>query len=300
VELFLEAYEDSHQDGKLTKPFPGVCLPGFTFQGAENPALRKLLGMEKTSGIMITNVDKNSCASGHLKVNDVVVSIDGHSLGFDGTYRFRGDDRLIFTHLISSKSVGDPIKYNILRDGKKMEIVFKAGVVRPSIGLFHNRDVQPEYYMCGGIVFIPMSLPLIRELGGLNQKLSSRMYERRVKGSLDDEIIVACKFLPHDVNFGYTAPAVPLQSVNGVDVKSMKHLVHLVEETYKSGKDKYLDFIFGEYDTRSRIILDTKTCMRSNVEIMKRYQVPKRISPGLEKKLGDETKIMPLLGDDDE
>ena len=65
------------------------------------------------TGIMITNVDKNSCAHGHLKVNDVVMAIDDHALGFDGTYRFRGDDRLMFKHLVSSKHVGETIKFEI-------------------------------------------------------------------------------------------------------------------------------------------------------------------------------------------
>ena len=287
VQLFLKAYETG------SGHFPGVCSPGFTWQSAENPAIRKLLAMEKTSGIMITDVDKNSCAFGHLKVNDVVLAVDGHVLGFDGTYRFRGDDRLMFKHIISSKHVNEPITYEILRDGKKIKIVHKTGPSKPSIGLFHNRDVVPEYYLCGGIVFIPMSLPLIRELGGINQKLASQLYNRRVRGDLDNEIIVACKFLPHDVNFGYTAPAVPLQSLNGVSVKSMKHLVHLVEKAYASSEQqKYLDFTFGQFESLSRVVFDTKICISSNTEIMKRYQVPRRISPGLEKSL--DIKIKPL------
>ena len=76
-----------------------------------------------------------------------VMAIDGHALGFDGTYRFRGDDRLMFKHLVSSKHVGETIKFEILRDGKKIEIIHKTGAVKPSIGLFHNRDVLPEYYL---------------------------------------------------------------------------------------------------------------------------------------------------------
>ena len=287
VKLFLEAYETT--PGK----FPGVCFHGFSWQNAENPTLRKLLAMEKTSGIMITNVDKNSCAFGHLKVNDVIMAIDGHALGFDGTYRFRGDDRLVFKHLVSSKHVGETIKFEILRDGKKIEIIHKTGAVKPSIGLFHNRDVLPEYYLCGGVVFIPMSLPLIRELGGINQKILSQLYDRRVRGDLDNEIIVACKFLPHDVNFGYTAPAVPLQSLNGIKITSLKQLVELVEKAYDSSEQqKYLDFTFGQFENLVRVVFDTKICMSSNTEIMKRYQVPRRISPGLEKSL--DIKIKPL------
>ena len=51
-----------------------------------------------------------------------------------------------------------------------------------------------------------MSLPLIRELGGINQKILSQLYDRRVRGDLDNEIIVACKFLPHDVNLDTPHP----------------------------------------------------------------------------------------------
>ena len=121
----------------------------------------------------------------------------------------------------------------------------------------------------------------------------SQLYDRRVRGDLDNEIIVACKFLPHDVNFGYTAPAVPLQSLNGMKITSLKQLVELVEKAYDSSEQqKYLDFTFGQFENLVRVVFDTKICMSSNTEIMKRYQVPRRISPGLEKCL--DIKIKPL------
>ncbi|KAF6136573.1 hypothetical protein GIB67_016029 [Kingdonia uniflora] len=155
VSHFLNDYE---RNGKYTG-FP--CL-GVLLQKLENPALRACLKVQSNEGVLVRRVEPTSDASNVLKEGDVIVSFDDVHVGSEGTVPFRSTERIAFRYLISQKFAGDVAELGIIRQGTFMKV---QAILNPRVHLvpYHSEIGQPSYLIVAGLVFTPLSEPLIDE-----------------------------------------------------------------------------------------------------------------------------------------
>lgn len=268
VSHFLDDYERS---GKYTG-FP--CL-GVLLQKLENPALRSCLKVPSNEGVLVRRVEPTSGASKVLKEGDVIVSFDGVHIGSEGTVPFRSTERIAFRYLISQKFSGDLAELGIIRAGSLMKVQV-ALTPRVHLVPYHIEGGQPSYLIVAGLVFTPLSEPLIDEECedsiGLKLLAKARYSLSRFKG---EQIVVLSQVLANEVNIGYEDMSnEQVLKFNGTRIKNIHHLAHLVD----SCKDRYLVF---EFEDNYLAILDREASLVASSCILKDYGIPSERSADL-------------------
>ncbi|WOG83748.1 hypothetical protein DCAR_0102926 [Daucus carota subsp. sativus] len=268
VSHFLDDYERS---GKYTG-FP--CL-GVLLQKLENPALRSCLKVPANEGVLVRRVEPTSGASKVLKEGDVIVSFDGVHIGSEGTVPFRSTERIAFRYLISQKFSGDLAELVIIRAGSLMKVQV-ALTPRVHLVPYHIEGGQPSYLIVAGLVFTPLSEPLIDEECedsiGLKLLAKARYSLSRFKG---EQIVVLSQVLANEVNIGYEDMSnEQVLKFNGTRIKNIHHLAHLVD----SCKDRYLVF---EFEDNYLAILDREASSIASSCILKDYGIPSERSADL-------------------
>lgn len=77
----------------------------------------------------------------------------------DGTVEFRENERTFFGYVIQNKYIGDTADFEVLRDGKVMNVKINLSIPVNHCRLVPNDlyDVAPTYYIAGGLVFQPLT-----------------------------------------------------------------------------------------------------------------------------------------------
>ncbi|CAL9069315.1 unnamed protein product [Musa banksii] len=261
VSHFLNDYE---RFGKYTG-FPSL---GVLLQKLENPALRACLKVSSNEGVLVRRVEPTSPASDVLKEGDVIVSFDGVQVGSEGTVPFRSTERIAFRYLISQKFSGDVAELGIIRDGTYMKV---RTVLQPRVHLvpYHIEGGQPSYLIIAGLVFTPLSEPLIEEECedsiGLKLLAKARYSLARFKG---EEIVILSQVLANEVNIGYEDMGnQQVMKFNGTPIKNIRHLAHLVDTC----KDKYLIF---EFEDNFLAVLEREAAAAASPFVLKDYGIP--------------------------
>ncbi|KAI5399240.1 protease Do-like 2, chloroplastic isoform X1 [Lathyrus oleraceus] len=268
VSHFLTDYENN---GKYTG-FP--CL-GVLIQKLENPALRACLKLPSNEGVFVRRVEPTSDANNVLKEGDVIVSFDDIRVGCEGTVPFRSNERIAFHYLISQKFAGDTAELGIIRAGKSI----KAKVIlNPRIHLvpFHIDEGQPSYLIIAGLVFTPLSEPLIEEERedciGLKLLAKARYSFARFEG---EQIVILSQVLANELNIGYEdMNNQQVIKFNGVRIKNIHHLAHLID----SCKDKYLCF---EFEDSYAAVLEREAVIAASSSLLRDYGIQSERSSDL-------------------
>ncbi|XP_009768575.1 protease Do-like 2, chloroplastic isoform X1 [Nicotiana sylvestris] len=267
VSHFLEDYE---RNGKYCG-FP--CL-GVLLQKLENPALRACLKVPSNEGVLVRKFEPTSDVSNVLKEGDVIVSFDGVHVGSEGTVPFRSSERIAFRYLISQKFSGDSVELGIIRAGEFMKV---QAVLKPRVHLvpYHIEGGQPSYIIVAGLVFTPLSEPLIEEEEdsiGLKLLTKARYSLAKFEGQ---QIVVLSQVLANEVNIGYEDMSnEQVLKLNGTRIKNIHHLAHLVD----SCKGKYLVF---EFEDNFLVVLEREAALDASASILKDYGIPAERSSDL-------------------
>ncbi|XP_010545055.1 PREDICTED: protease Do-like 2, chloroplastic [Tarenaya hassleriana] len=268
VSHFLTDYE---KNGKYTG-FP--CL-GVLLQKLENPVLRECLKVPSNEGVLVRRVEPTSDANNLLKEGDVIVSFDDVHVGCEGTVPFRTNERIAFRYLISQKFAGDVIELGVIRAGERM----KAKVVlNPRVHLvpYHIDGGQPSYIIIAGLVFTPLSEPLIEEECedsiGLKLLTKARYSLAKFRG---EQIVILSQVLANEVNIGYEdMNNQQVLKFNGIPIRNIHHLAHLVDTC----KDKYLVF---EFEDNYIAVLEREAANAASSCILRDYGIPSERSSDL-------------------
>ncbi|KAJ6802789.1 protease Do-like 2, chloroplastic [Iris pallida] len=261
VSHFLDDYE---RNGRYTG-FPSL---GVLLQKLENPALRACLKVPSNEGVLVRKVEPTSAANNVLKEGDVIVNFDGVHIGSEGTVPFRSTERIAFRYLISQKFAGDVAEIGIIRNGAHMKV---QTVLKPRVHLvpYHIEGGQPSYFIFAGLVFTPLSEPLIEEecedTIGLKLLAKARYSLARFEG---EEIVILSQVLANEVNIGYEDMGnQQVLKVNGTWIKNIRHFAHLVD----SCKDKYLII---EFEDNFLAVLEREVATTASPCILKDYGIP--------------------------
>ena len=83
-------------------------------------------------------------------MDDVILRIDELDVGDDYTCALRERELVTADYLITCKPVGEPTRFDVLRDGLPRTIVAVLGPLQPPMPRTHNFDCAPSWIVIGG------------------------------------------------------------------------------------------------------------------------------------------------------
>ncbi|XP_050382706.1 protease Do-like 9 [Argentina anserina] len=273
IKHFITDYE---KNGAYT----GFPIIGIEWQKMENPDLRTSMGMKADQkGVRIRRIEPTAPDSHLLKPSDVILSFDGVNIAYDGTVPFRHGERIGFSYLVSQKYTGDSALVKVLRNSKILEFNIKLGTHKRLIPA-HINGKPPSYYIIGGFVFSPVSVPYLRSEYGKDYDFDApvKLLDKHLHAmaeSSDEQLVVVSQVLVADINIGYEDIVnTQVLAFNGKPVKNLKNLATMVE----SCDDEYLKF---DLDYNQMVALQTKTAKAATLDILLTHCIPSAMSDDL-------------------
>mmetsp|Transcript_1851 Transcript_1851/g.5421 ORF Transcript_1851/g.5421 Transcript_1851/m.5421 type:complete len:526 (+) Transcript_1851:247-1824(+) len=257
----------------LSGRFRGVCSLGFRWQDLESQGLRAFLQVpQEKSGCVIYELDPLAPAAKVLQQKDVVLSIEGTPIADDCTVQFRHEERVEFVHAVRSKHVGDQINLRVLRDGTEMDVRYEVRHQIPLVPVLDGVDCFPSYFIVGGLVILPLSVPFLGHAFG--SKHFRTMCPIPILAVVSDyqteeitQVVVLFQVLAAEINFGHNkVQAVRILGLNGVKLRNLAHLAELVD----SSQDKFLNF---EMEGGKFVVLDRVKAMEDGPTILQQHAI---------------------------
>jgi S1-C subfamily serine protease len=268
-----------HFLAELDSPtYQGFARLGMTFAPLRDPQLRRYIGLKEPGGIYVTDlIPHSSAAAAGLKKGDVILAVDGLALDQDGNYEDPDYGRILFSHFTNTiKHPGAVLQVKILRDGQTLEIPVTMRVTNPdhAISESHLSDEAPKYVILGGLVFIELSRPYLKEWGA---KWTSSAPQRLVyydafQNELPADrgrIIILAQVLPTPDTIGYEdLENIVVTKVNGHSIKSLADLSEAAKKP--DGGFHKIEF---EEDPKV-LVLDAASIQSNADELKKHYSLP--------------------------
>lgn len=294
----FERFLQIPEEGEI-KSIQTVAGSGFIWEKIESKALQASLGLQKlegndTTGILVSQVTGFGEISEVLMAGDVVVEIEGVSIGNVGTIILDGN-RIGFMHMITSKAVGDRIDVGVVRNRERKNVSWTlssadSSALVPKYDRMKALGSDPDYVIIGGLVFVRMSEQLIEcledVLGGTTMMNLIDYANFGFKENENQEIVVVSKVIPNDVVKGYDAQELQgrvVTTFNGEKVTSLGQLAELYSASAK-GEDEYYKIGFSKpnFPTTTQVVLDRKQIEKTEDELLAGYRIPAAVRIGSE------------------
>jgi S1-C subfamily serine protease len=268
IRHFFQDLTDGRHDGA-----PTIF---FVWQNLENPQMRAYLKMRPDqSGILVKEVSPPFVADDLLKPGDVILAIDGFDIANDGTIALRPSDRISFEFTLDQKQIGESVSLQLLRDGRILSRDTRLEHSRAVTGYLVPRiryEIQPTYYIIGGLAFTPLTGNYIRAWGKWsNVPLRLQSYYRDIittENQDRQEVVVLMDVLSDEVNVGYDMfKNWVVSEVNGSKINSMADLV----ATFENHQGAY--HRIGFEDHNAEIVLETAGLEEKSRNILENYRV---------------------------
>lgn len=264
---------DDHLGG-----FPDL---GFRTQTLDSPAAKAAYGLDREEdGVLVIKVFENSPADGILRENDVILKIDDYAIADDGTIELNDDVLTDYKHAIDMHHVGEPIRVTYARDGELRETDLLARATQLSYSLVATEqfDKLPDYYLYGGVLFVPLNMNVIKRWGNdwsRTAPVSLLAARSEWSSPARRELVVALQVLAADVNLGYHDwRNWIVDSINGEPIRDFRQFA---ERLYSNTEE----FVVLENDNGYQMVINHADAMASEQQILERYRVPAATSPGL-------------------
>lgn len=273
------------EDIALNKKYTGFPYCGFRWQRMENTQLRRALGLNPDqSGVLVKWVAETSDAGRVLRRGDIVTHFDGISISNAGTVPFRSGERIGLDYMVTRKFTNDVIRVTFYRDGKQHEAEYRlSGMGEHRLVPVHDARYlvrrQPEYLICGGLVFQILSEPYLRTVYGSNWVMDApvRLIDQYTRGMKTmagrEEIVVLAQILAASTTVGYEEEGgndvVILRKLNGKDVNSLRHLAQIIDAC---GDE--IDFLHFELEGGGIVIIDRKAAVDEESKVLETNCIP--------------------------
>jgi len=268
IEMFLADVEDGNYEGN-----PRVFAH---LQTAENPALRKKLGLESDdTGLLVTTADEDSL----LKAWDVIEAIGDHDIDNRGMVAVDGGLRLHFGYYVPKLAESGTAPFSIIRDGEHIKIDLP---VMPRLDSLQKSldGAYPSYLIHGPMVFTPSYAELAQAAARVAPMLAANgnpIIERlgdEVAFEGEQLVVLPSPFFPHRVTRGYDLGVLPvLKSVNGTEVKNLTHLAELLRDA----DGEFIEFEFAG-TTNETLVFDREQLEESTEDILNDAGIRSRAS----------------------
>jgi S1-C subfamily serine protease len=231
VELFLRDIADGHYDGK-----PNL---NEDVQTLENPVLRQFLKLDKSVEGAVVHRPYLRDAAYPLKEWDVITKIGEHPIDNQAMVKLGSNLRVRFQYQVQHVARDGKVPLTIVRGGKTMQVQVPVAGPRPL--LIRDLDGRyPSYFVYGPIVFSRATREFLSFMGANPQAISAFGFNASpLVTRLGDEpdanreelVVVSAPFFPNKLVTGYSnRMASVIDSINGVPVRSLRHLVALLRD----------------------------------------------------------------------
>jgi len=258
--------EDGIYDG-----FPDL---GFRTQTLDSPAAKKAYGLsDDQNGVLVIKVFDDAPAQGMLEENDVILQIDDFDIAEDGSIRLSDDILTDYKHAIDLHHVGESVAITYARHGQVQTTKLDAREALDSYSLVTGEqfDKIPEYYIYGGILFVPLNMNLIKRWGNdWSRTAPVSLLQARNEWSSPErrQLVVALQVMAADVNLGYHDwRNWIVEYVNGEPVRDFDHFANLI-------RDNDNDNVVMENKNGYQLVINHEQAAASEAAILARYQIP--------------------------
>ncbi|HBW83387.1 MAG TPA: protease [Gammaproteobacteria bacterium] len=265
------------QDGTLDG-FPDL---GFRTQTLDSPSARAAYGLEKNeNGVLVIKVFEDSPADGVIQENDVIMRIDEYDIADDGTIQITPDVLTNYKHAIDMHHLQDQIELTFSRDGEITQTSLSAMQSRPNYSLVRGErfDETPQYYIYGGILFVPLNMNLIKRWGndwGRTAPVSLLQARNEWASPTRRELIVALQVLAADVNLGYHDwRNWIVDSVNGEEIVDFDHFAQKLRANTEEN-------IVFKNKNGYQMVINREEAIATEKTILGQYRIPAAYSQGL-------------------
>ena len=235
INLFLKDIADGHYDGK-----PALF---DDFQTLENDALRTFLKLNKAVEGGVVRQPYDTGPSYPLKQWDVISKIGDTPIDDQGMVKVGKNLRVRFNYLVQQIARDGKVPLTVIRDGKELSIQQPVSTDRPRL-IPYLRGSYPSYFVFGPVSFTNATDDLIGSVtygtngptwNAILSELGSPLLTRRGEKPAfpgEELVVVPSPFFPHKLSKGYNNQNFKtVESVNGVAVKNLAHLVQLLRDS---------------------------------------------------------------------
>lgn len=231
IELFLSDVADGRYDGKP--------LLLDSIQTLENPVLRQYLKLDKSVEGAVVHRPARSDAAYPLKEWDVVTRIGEYPVDNQGMVKLGPNLRVRFQYRVQQVAKDGKVPLTIVRGGKTMQVQVPVGSARQLL-IPDLHGGYPSYFVYGPIVFTRATAEYLSfiaanaaALNGFSFNASPLVTRRGDSPDAQHEelVVISSPFFPHKLVAGYSnRMGAVVESVNGVPVRSLRHLVALLRD----------------------------------------------------------------------
>ena len=273
VRHVLQDSEDGLLDG-----FPDL---GFRTQTLDSPSAKAAYGLdEDQNGVLVIKVFEGSPADGVLQENDVILKIDDYAIADDGTIELTEDLLTDYKHAIDMHHIGETLDITYSRNGRERTVDLLAEKALQNYSLVRGErfDEIPQYYIYGGVLFVPLNMNLIKRWGNdWSRSAPVSLLQARNEWSSPDrrELVVALQVLAADVNLGYHDwRNWVVEYVNGEPIRDFQHFAAMLNEN----SDENIVF---ENKNGYQMVINHEAAVSSEAAILNQYRIPASHSVGL-------------------
>ncbi len=244
---------DRHNENYRGFPSIGVGLSPLV-----DPTARRYYGADKIKGgIRISKIQEGSSFFGKLQVDDVLYSLNGHSLSEHGYFRHPRWGQVHMKFLLNKMYSGDRIDLKIIRKGKPISIKGTATKYRSNdYEISYNRYGAPEPHLIfGGLIIQELTREYLEQWGSDWQRRASfdllyqYNFNNEPNAKSGKKQIILGGVLADEFNRGYQKLRhLVISKINGEAVSSL-------EEVRKALKDSAIDR-FGRQFAKFQFIRD--------------------------------------------
>jgi S1-C subfamily serine protease len=277
IELFLSDIADGRYDGKQ--------LLLDTVQTLENPALRQHLKLDKSIEGAVVHHPFRSDAAYPLKEWDIITRIGEYPIDNQGMVKLGPNLRVRFQYRVQQVAKDGKVPLTVVRGGKTLQVQVPASGPRQL--LIPSLDgAYPSYFVYGPIVFTRATADFLSFISANAAALNAFSYNASPlvtrRGDSPDAqheelVVVSSPFFPHKLVAGYSnRMGGVVESVNGMPVRSLRHLVAILRDL----KD---DMVVIRFDQREgeTIVLPRKEMLTATENILSDNGVRSQGSPDM-------------------
>ena len=264
---------DGRHDG-----FPDL---GFRTQTLDSPSAKLAYGLRKDqSGVLVIKVFDGSPAQGILQENDVILKIDDYDIADDGSIKLSEDILTDYKHAIDLHHIGESVLITYARNGEVSSSTILAERALNSYSLVAGEqfDKIPEYYIYGGVLFVPLNMNLIKRWGndwGRSAPVTLLQARNQWSSPQRRELVVALQVLASDVNLGYHDwRNWIVDFINGEPVRDFEQFSHLLRTNLEEN-------VVLENANGYQMVINHAAAISSEAEILSQYKIPAAHSVGL-------------------
>jgi len=271
--VIIHHFLDDIKDGT----YDGVPEAGLRLSPLQNPAFRAMLKLPEDSnkGVRVDAVLDIPTTLALIKPNDVIMQVGDYPVDEDGTITFDGNTVGVSAAVDLAQS-GDIIPLKVWRNGQMIDVKLPVKVYNDDDAQGNQYDVQPHYYIYGGLVFTPLSLDYLKTLGqDWSQSAGRNLIYELVYRHIEDpkqwrpEPVILASILDHPVNANFaTRGQAMVDKINGIRIEKMSDVPRAFAAT--TGPDAIIEFLPDHHFE----VIRKDDAEKANPDILETYQVP--------------------------